>query len=137
MGNLRNDALSLGETETQCISYRGKTIAGTVPCDLPMDKRYAFISNNFRGFTPTFVYFIHDGSYLKVGKSDNPEKRLLQLQTGNPRVLTLLRSIKCASQKEGFALENSVHQKLKPYRCRGEWFEVSKPEADTLWKSKE
>jgi len=31
------------------------------------------------------VYFISDGTYTKIGVAVNPEKRLRELQTGNPK----------------------------------------------------
>lgn len=32
----------------------------------------------------TFTYLMYDGKYYKIGKSKNPERRLKQIQTGNP-----------------------------------------------------
>lgn len=39
------------------------------------------------------IYFITDGKYVRIGWSRLPEKRLLELQEGNPRKLTLWRTV--------------------------------------------
>ena len=58
--------------------------------------------------------------------SDCPEKRLLQLQTGNPVELRLLLSIKCKSRKHAFELEKTLHEILKGKKILNEWFRVMK-----------
>ncbi len=69
------------------------------------------------------VYFIHadeDGP-IKIGfTSDDPMRRLSQLQTGNAATLKLLGSIKGTS-----AREKQFHSELSEWRLQGEWFEAS------------
>jgi hypothetical protein len=56
--------------------------------------------------------------------SDDPEKRLKQLQTGNPIELRLLLSIKCNSRAHAYKLEGTLHELLKGKRILNEWFRV-------------
>ena len=73
-----------------------------------------------------YVYFIQEGrgnhGHIKIGVSNNVNNRLDSLQTGNPRKLTLMASIKCRSINDAYRLEKKLHKKFKPHRVRGEWF---------------
>ena len=63
------------------------------------------------------IYLIKSGDYLKIGYSQYPEKRIYELQIGNPEKLKIL------SYKEGGRWdEKSLHQLCKDYKYRGEWF---------------
>jgi hypothetical protein len=64
----------------------------------------------------TKVYAIYDGEYIKIGKTAlHPTQRLSQLQTANPRKLTLIAYTSNVREK-------TVHNKLAYSRIRGEWF---------------
>lgn len=67
----------------------------------------------------TFIYFIeaigHDR--IKIGKADNPEVRLKQLQTGSHAELRLIGTIAAEA-----AREQEMHQAFATDRIRGEWF---------------
>jgi hypothetical protein len=54
---------------------------------------------------------------VKVGRSDQPEQRLLQLQTGSAHALRLI----VVAPNRGLH-ERRVHLELKRYRLKGEWF---------------
>ena len=54
---------------------------------------------------------------IKIGRSKDPQKRLKQLQTGNPNKLKLIAEFKGEGWKE-----NYLHERLKSYRLEGEWF---------------
>jgi len=58
---------------------------------------------------------------IKVGRSDNPERRLHQLQTGCPYTLRLILTL-----KDGGRHERYVHESMDHLRTRhlngGEWF---------------
>lgn len=54
---------------------------------------------------------------IKIGRSKNPDKRLKQLQTGNPNKLKLIASFK----GEGWR-EKLIHEDLRCFRLKGEWF---------------
>ena len=64
-----------------------------------------------------FVYFISDGSAVKIGTAVNPEARLRNLQGSNSRKLTLL-----AVAKGGTELEKQFHDSFSHLQIRGEWF---------------
>tara|TARA_B100001094_G_C18024945_1_gene717072 strand:- start:500 stop:787 length:288 start_codon:yes stop_codon:yes gene_type:complete len=65
------------------------------------------------------LYFIQSDKtgMIKIGRSLNPQKRLKQLQTGNPNNLKIIYVFK----KQGH-LETYLHQYLDKWRCKGEWF---------------
>jgi len=64
------------------------------------------------------IYFITDGAYTKVGVALEPEKRLRELQTGNPFDLRIAKTIEGSYEEE-----SKLHSVLQLYRMRGEWFE--------------
>ena len=82
-----------------------------------------------------YVYFIEcvfeekkkkksndDSTLCKIGRTkSDPEKRLKQLQTGNPFTLKLI----CALKDENYgAIEKQFHTYYKEERVRGEWFMI-------------
>jgi predicted GIY-YIG superfamily endonuclease len=66
-----------------------------------------------------YVYFIQSGSNgsVKIGLSNDPERRLRQLQTGNLRELRLRHVVPGTR-----GTENDLHVRFAPARIRGEWF---------------
>jgi len=75
------------------------------------------------------VYFISDGEYIKIGKADNPNKRLDQLQTANARPLVLLHTI-----SGGKIEENKMHHLFKKWHVRGEWFRAESEMLKNIFK---
>jgi len=67
----------------------------------------------------THLYLIQAKTtgHVKIGRSDDPEKRLAQLQTGNPTALRLI----LVAHKKG-DLEKHLHRLLGRYHAVGEWF---------------
>ena len=65
------------------------------------------------------VYVIRGHGRIKVGHSVKPEKRLSELRNATPEKLTLVRRFPC---DPGRAFERLVHELLKPWKMRGEWF---------------
>lgn len=63
------------------------------------------------------VYFIRAGNYIKIGKADNPWKRLSDLQTANAGELEML-----AIMPGGFETESEIHDTFRGSFIRGEWF---------------
>ena len=61
---------------------------------------------------------------MKIGKSIDPEKRLVDLQTGNPEILEIVSLIKCSSKEEMYKLEQQLHKKYQKNKVRknSEWF---------------
>jgi len=64
-----------------------------------------------------FIYAITDGHSFKIGWSRNPELRMHDLQTGNPRALRIYGTCE-GGRKE----EKELHETLSAYRGNGEWF---------------
>lgn len=68
--------------------------------------------------TWSFVYFIQvESGPIKIGITDNIEKRKDELQTANHERLTVLHYT-----TGGRALERHLHNKFKRYNKCGEWF---------------
>lgn len=68
------------------------------------------------------VYAITDGTHHKIGVADDPMKRLRELQTGNPRQLTLVFYVRLPGV-HAYELERSAHARLgSDMRAVGEWF---------------
>lgn len=72
-----------------------------------------------------FLYLFHelDTNIYKIGISNDPERRLNDLQTGSSRKIELAAYIKC---EHAVVIEQSLHDQLSKYRLRGEWFELPK-----------
>lgn len=68
------------------------------------------------------VYFVQalDGGPIKIGTSNDVNKRVASLQTGSPMPLRLVGSL-----PGGRALEKEIHARLCAHRLRGEWFAES------------
>lgn len=67
----------------------------------------------------SWVYFIGAQSGpIKIGHSQSPEKRIFEMQCGNPDKLFLYGKF-----RGGQPLEQRLHRKLAAHRVRGEWFE--------------
>lgn len=68
------------------------------------------------------VYIIQSEHYYKVGLANDPVQRLGELQVGNPIELILKRAICFQNRKVAIMVEKYVHNALKPFSVRGEWF---------------
>ncbi|WP_331737688.1 GIY-YIG nuclease family protein (plasmid) [Streptomyces sp. NBC_01732] len=67
------------------------------------------------------VYLIGspESPLVKIGWSDNPERRLRDLQTGSPVLLKLL-----ALFEGGAVIERELHRRFADKRRHGEWFDL-------------
>ena len=63
------------------------------------------------------IYFISDGTAIKIGRSHNVTARLKDLNCGNSNRLSLLASIEGHSKQE-----TAVHVELAEFKLQGEWF---------------
>lgn len=71
----------------------------------------------------TYVYLIQKGyGSIKIGVSNNPEKRCQELQTGNHGSLFLIAKFPFSNRFEAMAMEKELHLKFNDYRLNGEWF---------------
>ena len=75
-----------------------------------------------------FVYIIRHGNQriYKIGISDKPEKRVKQLQTGNPYPLKIIFQTSIISSIHCRKVESVIHKYLKEkgHWMRGEWFRI-------------
>ena len=81
--------------------------------------------------TSEFVYFIKntETARFKIGRTQNVEDRLCQLQTGNDCPLILYKIIPSENSAE---LETSLHNKFAEYHIRGEWFAISEEQINLV-----
>ena len=65
------------------------------------------------------LYFIQSSKTgeIKIGRSKHPQKRLKNLQTGNPNSLKIIISLEGLGWRE-----KELHETLKRWRGSGEWF---------------
>lgn len=71
---------------------------------------------------PTFVYFVQaggDGGAIKIGYTNDVEKRLGTLRTGNHLPLRLLAALEHLSAS---TVEAGLHRAFSDLRMEGEWF---------------
>ncbi len=77
-----------------------------------------------------FVYVIECKSVrpypVKIGVATSPEKRILELQTGNPYPLKLIASIPFVDRKFAYEFESFVHKGNTKSSVGGEWFNSKK-----------
>lgn len=68
------------------------------------------------------LYIMQCNNYIKIGVSSYPEKRIKDLQTGNPYEIKLLLAI---NSDDAYQLENQFHKYFKNINSGGEWFEIN------------
>ncbi len=68
----------------------------------------------------TNIYFIQSvkGGPIKIGKADNIEHRLKQIQNLNPFKLKIIKTLNGVP----FQFEKVLHKKYRKYHLHGEWF---------------
>lgn len=76
----------------------------------------------------SYVYLILDSerNAIKIGKANNIEERLSDLQTGNPNKLEVLSYIPCKTEKQSEDLEKILHKKYSDLNILNEWFQYDK-----------
>lgn len=67
------------------------------------------------------VYFISDGTYVKIGATNDLNARIKVLQTGNSRRLKVLYTI---PTNEPFVVETKLHALYKDKQIRQEWYDI-------------
>ena len=80
------------------------------------------------------VYFLQDLNAYKIGITNNLEKRLKTLETGNPYVRLITQS-KWMSRDDALWLENALHVKYAHSRVRGEWFDLNPQEVNKVMET--
>jgi hypothetical protein len=70
-----------------------------------------------------YVYFIQQGrGSIKIGVSEDPDRRLKELQTGTSRQLRLIAKLCLPNRAAAFDLEKELHIAYGYLRGSGEWF---------------
>lgn len=78
-----------------------------------------------------FVYFVQAGDgAIKIGYSDNPRRRLSDLQVSSPEQLTLL-----GATPGTYLTESAFHWYLRKFALRGEWFKPEPFVFETITKA--
>jgi hypothetical protein len=67
------------------------------------------------------LYFIGDGTRIKIGISTDPSVRRAALQTGNPKPCRVLLALAIANDGE---IEKLLHARLQFCKEQGEWFNI-------------
>lgn len=75
-----------------------------------------------------YIYFIQEGNthLYKVGRTNDPAKRLKELQTGNPRKLNMYHIIECYNMSAACRLELNLHKYLAGQKVLNEWYKLDK-----------
>jgi hypothetical protein len=78
----------------------------------------------------SFIYVIapHDSEKVKIGISDQPIRRLKQLQTGHPEILHIHHT-EPVNRKDRAVLERLIHKQNGHLRLKGEWFAMTVKDA--------
>lgn len=82
---------------------------------------------HFEKFNSTFVYVIESTSgHFKIGISDNPARRIKQLnKTKGPFDLNLIYWCAYDSRETAAKREQALHGEFEHARVNGEWFKLS------------
>lgn len=87
-----------------------------------------------------YMLFCHDQGgpiYVKIGMSDSPLFRVLELKTGCPMNMDRLAIVRVWSREAAQSLEIDLHHAFKRWRLDGEWFRMSladKNRFNATWK---
>lgn len=70
-----------------------------------------------------YIYLMESAGLLKVGWSDNPARRISELQPGSPLPIRLIHAVPCPSYCVT-RVEAAAHRALAAFHIRGEWHDV-------------
>lgn len=70
------------------------------------------------------VYFIFDGTHVKIGIAKKPLDRLHMLRTGNPNNLQILFLMHCVDKEDALKLESFLHLLFSKFKVSREWFDI-------------
>lgn len=88
---------------------------------LERDRAFVYLDNDDQEY---FVYFIQagDSGPIKIGFTNNVERRLSGLQTGCANPLNIIAKLPFKSKAAASRYERELHDQFSPYRLTGEWF---------------
>ena len=85
---------------------------------------------------PSNVYFISDGEFIKIGKADNIEVRLKQLQTSNAKQLFVIGYLPCRNSTSALRKETEMHNHFSKNKAMGEWYRIEILEVINILKKR-
>ena len=71
-----------------------------------------------------WCYFVTDGQFVKIGVSEGINRRMVEIQTGNPREISLIGLFELKTFHQALAAEHDLHKHFDKYHLRGEWFDI-------------
>lgn len=77
-----------------------------------------------------FIYVVagpDDAQPWKVGRTTDPDKRLISLQAHSPVALHYVKIVEAHP-----TLEGSIHRQFAQFRTHGEWFDIPEDHRQTL-----
>lgn len=66
------------------------------------------------------VYFVENYGLVKIGRTNNLERRLKQFKTTMP----FMRVLRVYNARDMFELEKYFHKLYKRFHVRGEWYRI-------------
>ncbi len=72
-----------------------------------------------------YVFICEDSKDLKIGVTNDIAARLKNVQTGNPRKVSVFYY---QERNDAYKVESKVKKHFKKYQTNGEWFENIHPE---------
>ena len=69
----------------------------------------------------TYVYFLSNGTHVKIGKTKNLWTRMHTLQTGQSEKLFYIAVIEYRDEKSAYRKEALLHKCFEKLRLQGEW----------------
>ena len=82
--------------------------------------------------TGQYVYLIQDVTvtgYFKIGKTNNPSRRMYDFGVLLPMQVKVIHVIPCQNMSQ---LEAQLHRQFADKRVNGEWFALSQPDIDYI-----
>jgi hypothetical protein len=113
-----------GHDITQERSYK---VENEISSESPPDRLANALRWAKRLETGGYVYLVQAGDFIKVGIARDVKRRIDLMQVGCPFKIELIAAIPCADPRK---IERALHDKLKPYHSRGEWYVALRSEVD-------
>ena len=86
------------------------------------------ITRNRRTADSTQIYVVRDGEFAKIGIAADPIQRTADLQTGNPRALSIVHTVH-VDRESAARVEAQAHFLLREQHVLGEWFRATDRQA--------
>lgn len=92
-------------------------------------ERTAMDTSDSSTVAPVYVYFIRVGYFIiKIGISDDPKRRISDMQTAHYDKLHLLATLECTDRSHALLLERFLHAWFHESHLLNEWFDVGRPD---------